>query len=116
MHHDGVPLQATLVEAGQRVIYNKHARVFKSVKANQNAASWKTREIRFNNNDLSEVIETLEHVYDVRVEVKDETILNERFGATFSNQPLNHVINIICLTFNLSYKEIEGTILLERKK
>nr|WP_319401552.1 FecR domain-containing protein [uncultured Carboxylicivirga sp.] len=72
--------------------------------ADVNYQSWKTREIEFNNVSLNEAIAVIESVYNVQIEA-DNTIPTDSLllTATFSHDDLNHVLNVVCQTFNLQF-------------
>lgn len=104
------------LEAGMGAVYHKSSGLLTGVKANPNALAWKTRDIKFYNTPLSEVLETLERVYDVELSVNDTTILNERLGAHFSQNTFTYILNVVCMTFDLTYTEDNGALILARKK
>jgi ferric-dicitrate binding protein FerR (iron transport regulator) len=52
-------------------------------------------ELSFNDAPLSEVLETVETMYDVKFEVKDATLLTMPVKTTFSNEPIEKVLETL---------------------
>ncbi len=116
IRHKNKDQEVLWLEAGMGAVYHKSTGLLTGVKANPNALAWKTRDIRFYNAPLSEVLETLERVYDVELSVNDSTILNERLGAHFSQNTFTYILNVVCMTFDLTYTEENGMVVLTRKQ
>jgi transmembrane sensor len=79
-----------------------------------NLLAWITRKISFNKTPLWDVIETLERVYDVNIQVSDESLLEERLTARFSENSLDFVLQVVCVTFNLEMQREGNTVFFSR--
>jgi transmembrane sensor len=101
--------------AGDGLTYNKAMGKMVKQRSKPNVIAWKTGDIRFQDAPMSEVIQTIERVYRVPVRVNDSTILDEKLVASFSQNSLSYILNVVCLTFNLQQDEVNGVILLSRK-
>lgn len=70
-----------------------------------NYLAWKTRKIIFMNDPLDKVIETLDGVYQSDIRLKDPVLTSCRLTATFDNQSLESVLNVIRATLDLNIKK-----------
>ncbi|MCG8699847.1 MAG: DUF4974 domain-containing protein, partial [Bacteroidales bacterium] len=57
---------------------------------------------------LIEVITSLKSVYGEEIIIKDKDIETLRFTANFNNKSLEHILNVIALTFNIEVKKVNG--------
>jgi ferric-dicitrate binding protein FerR (iron transport regulator) len=73
----------------------------KSVNKNNNIIAWKTHEIIFREDKLSDVIHILNRVYNINIICENQEVLNLKYTSTFVNQEISSVINVICVTFDL---------------
>jgi ferric-dicitrate binding protein FerR (iron transport regulator) len=103
------------LQAGEGVIYNRGNQQLAKVKANPNFMAWKTGRILFVETPMSEVLETLERVYNQPIKVKDTRILEEQFGGTFNNTSFEFVLDAVCKTFNLEHQTENGVVFLSRR-
>lgn len=77
----------------------------KSVNADPNYLAWKTNDIVFNETPLSEVVRCLENVYHIEIELAEPELANEVLTAHFDKKPIDFVLNVVRLTFNLELTE-----------
>ena len=49
----------------------------------------------------------LERWFDVKITITDEAIKASRFTATFQNKDINHVLETLAFTSDISYKVVE---------
>ncbi|HYW94808.1 MAG TPA: FecR domain-containing protein, partial [Bacteroidales bacterium] len=70
---------------------------------NTNYLSWKTREFRFVNASLDQIIKTLEQAYHVNVDTGNVKVSALKLTSTYYNQSFDSVLETICTAFNLSY-------------
>ena len=76
-------------------------RFIKSKLINANYKAWLTGELVFNNMPLSDVFNTLEEVYRVKITTdKSLEVQNEVLNATFTNYSFSHVMTSVCASFN----------------
>jgi ferric-dicitrate binding protein FerR (iron transport regulator) len=73
----------------------------KSKNTNINFLAWKTNDIIFKETPLNEVIQCLEKVYHIEIDLADPELENEVLTAHFDKKPVDFVLNVIRLTFNL---------------
>ncbi|MGH1338654.1 MAG: FecR family protein [Aureispira sp.] len=77
--------------------HNKEEGITKQGNSN-NALAWKTQELQFDNQRLSEVLSVLERYYGVSIE-GSEGLLNCHYTGNFSKVKLEEVLNTIAFTF-----------------
>lgn len=83
----------------------------KSLNENENYLAWKTGKMIFKETPLSEVIKTLNKMYDVSISLNGN-IESCKFTSTFSEQELDLVLDVICTSFNLKMKKDNNEIVL----
>lgn len=71
---------------------------------------WKTGVLRFEGDKLAKVFDALEHEFGVSIEVENRQILSCRFTSTFSEQPMDMIMNVIAETFQLNIRKEDNTI------
>ena len=69
-----------------------------------NSIAWKTKYLVFNNETLEEVANKLEEVYLIKIKV-GEDLRSRRVSATYNNQPLKMIIQILESTLNVDINE-----------
>ncbi len=108
-------VNSIIIESGLRVVYDRKKGTLEKASADRNFLAWKTKQIDFENSTLSSVFKTLENVYQVKIQVSDATILDEKMGGTFSHNSIEYITDVICTTFNLEYNTVDGNIIIYRK-
>jgi ferric-dicitrate binding protein FerR (iron transport regulator) len=92
------------------------ASIKKAKNTDINYLSWKTGKFEFNNLSLDKVAGFLTDHYNVPVKLGDSTLNKLSITASFDNQKLKNVLDVISLTFGLEQKWISGTCYLNNKK
>ncbi len=101
----------TIVKMGESIRYNSQTnKLVKTTKLDLNLLSWKTKKFLFDNTNLQNVVEILESVYNVKIKINDNQLRTLRFSASFDNQPLEKILKVIALTFDIETKQINNTI------
>lgn len=78
------------------------------IKANENAASWKTGNLKFDNATLAEVADDLEMYFNTPVDI-DQKIQNYRFTGTFTYPDLEEILTIITVSTDTKFVEKDST-------
>ena len=89
----------------QQIIYNteKETSTLSSV-TNNSYLDWKSNDLLIDNLTLAEASKLLEEQYKIKIIIKDSSIREQRFTATFSKKEnLEDAIKSICLFNGLSY-------------
>lgn len=100
--------EAIYLEKGNSGVYDKASQKVKPVAEEiVNADAWKTKTLEFPNQDLNQVITTLERYYDLDINVNDEGILKCNFLMGKEENPTIDLVWDI-MEFTMGY-EIEKT-------
>ncbi|MEQ8927097.1 MAG: FecR domain-containing protein [Fulvivirga sp.] len=93
-----------VVKNEQVVVSDNH--LVKANMTNENAFAWKTGIITFNNDQFSEVVSTLEEVYDIEIELANPRLSQCVLTAKFENKSIKEVMTLLkeIYRFNVSYK------------
>jgi ferric-dicitrate binding protein FerR (iron transport regulator) len=74
----------------------------KSRNNDQNYLAWKTHNLIFEETPLSKVISHLKKTYHIDIEISDKELNNLVLTAEFDNKPVDFVLNVVQLTFDLN--------------
>jgi len=94
--------QRVILTPGERgtLLYESKT-LIKSANTDVNFLAWKTNDIIFNETPLSEVIKCLEKVYHIEVDVMEPELEELKLTAHFDKKPIDFVLDVVRLTFNL---------------
>jgi len=73
--------------------------------------AWKEGKLVFRNDLFSEVARRISLQYNVEVDISDPEIRNNRYWATFRNEPLTELLRLLKLTAPIGYNEIDPVLL-----
>ena len=98
-----------MLDPGQMASFSvKDKKLVKKTNDDPNYIAWKTKSLVFEKARLSYVIENLKKTYNVEIETNglddNELVLT----AQFNNKPIDFVLDVIRLTFNLELSEENG--------
>jgi len=97
--------QIVLLDPGMRgTIDKKNNSINKSVNKDLNYLFWRTGKLVFKDTPLSEVVEVLKKNYEVEISFGDATISQLKLTATFDNQSIESIIEVIVNIFSLKSK------------
>lgn len=108
--------EIVLLPGEKATVFSANKKLAKSVNTDPNFMAWKTQNLVFNETPLSEVATYLEKVYHVSVQLKDENLNDLPLTATFNKKPIEFVLNVIQLTFNLDLTVEDDTFILSGQK
>ena len=98
-----------ILTPGERgTLSNKDLTLVKSANYDLNASAWKTRQLVFEDTPLAEVVSALEKVYFVNIQLADPQLRDLALTANFNNQPVDFILDVIRLTFNLELTSMNG--------
>lgn len=80
-----------------------------------NAGNWLNGSLSFNQATLAEVFVQIESKYNVSIQVADPSLLTCTFSGDFLKEPLNQILDNICLTNNLSFTQENNIITINGK-
>ncbi len=95
--------QAILLHPNEKgILSKKNDAVSLEVEEDQNALAWKSKNLTFKKARLSEVIETVEDYFDIKIIVKNPELLECRFTSTFNDPDVAEILETLRLSLNLS--------------
>ena len=65
--------------------------------------AWKDGELYFKNSNLKFVAERLIRLYDINIIIEDEILLDKTITASFKNESIEDIIEIISIILNIEY-------------
>jgi ferric-dicitrate binding protein FerR (iron transport regulator) len=90
-----------LIPGEKGTLFTKSSILEKSQNSNPNYLAWKTRDFTFNDIPLNEVFQCLEKTYHVKIQVTDPELNGLKLTAQFDKKPIDFILNVVGLTFNL---------------
>jgi len=100
------------VSAGETgSLSQKENGLFKYTKLDPNYNAWRSGSLVFTNMKLSEAINILHQYYNVTFEIRDKNIGECRLTATFNKQPLELVLKMLEISFNIEIIKSDKIIL-----
>jgi len=109
----GTAAGKSVLSAGRGVVYRRNAGTLKAVDVtNSNADAWLTHELRFADASLQEVLESLEQYYNVRISVEDSIANFKKFNASFKNNDLNQVLDVLEATYPIQIEHKDTSVII----
>jgi transmembrane sensor len=113
VYYANKPGERTIMEPGDKVLLSKtQAAVVKTENTDINYLAWKTGKLEFNNSRLDKVVRMLNKIYKADVRLADPGLGNCTITATFDNQSLDAVLNVIKETLSLKVKRTGNVIII----
>ena len=95
--------QSVELAPGERALLDpKDKSISRSQVSNENYMAWKTGNLRFENEPLSQVVAELSEAFNTPIQISSAGTGNCRLTASFSNQPLAGILNVISKTLNVN--------------
>jgi ferric-dicitrate binding protein FerR (iron transport regulator) len=79
-----------------------------------NCLAWKTGDLTFNGARLNDVTAVLNEIYNVRIVIREPGIDTTRIEGSYQNDPLDHILRVICTQNHLNIAKSDDTIYLSR--
>ena len=83
-------------------------RIIKTENRNLNVLAWKTGELVFENSSLQSTLFTLEDHFSIKFEIPTDITDDYRFNASFDNQPLEEILQVMEISLGLEFESREG--------
>ncbi len=101
------------VPSGHRSIRQKNTPAIEPIPVDiENYLSWRIGRFVFEQTPLSDVIINLERAYNVRIDLHSSGLEDIRVTGEFGQEPLLQILNEICWSANLRYRQEEDTYIL----
>lgn len=107
--------EKTIIKQNQKGIINNKTSLNVAKINDVNFDSWKTRIIVFDNTKIKDVISTLGKVYSIPILTSNNSIYNCRFTGTFEESNLEEILDVLALTFDLTYNKEQESFILKGK-
>jgi ferric-dicitrate binding protein FerR (iron transport regulator) len=96
-----------LLTPGQKGTFNKTTgNLLKENSFNPNELSWFTHEIKFEYTSLEDVLKTMKRVYNINFDVDEDVNMSNQLNASFNKQDIDHVLNVVSMTLDLSVEKV----------
>jgi ferric-dicitrate binding protein FerR (iron transport regulator) len=77
----------------------------KQITHKQNSNTWLSGRFKFSNLPLSDVLNTLENHFNIKIALADENFNDIKYSGQFNTSDAEEIIETICITLNLSYQK-----------
>lgn len=101
----------SILSEGQAITYDTEKGEIVATTA-QNADAWLTKELTFVDTPLEEVCKQLSAYYNADIRLQNSKRANKKLNATFKNQTLNQVLEVLNETYNIKIKKEKDLITL----
>jgi len=116
VYYKADPEATILLMPGEKAeIHANQKQIHKSSNADPNYMAWKTRMLVFDNETLGQVAQTLQHVYQTKITFADSQLSACRVTASFNDQSLESVLQVLKQTLDLQVKTNDKTLELSGK-
>jgi ferric-dicitrate binding protein FerR (iron transport regulator) len=106
-----------LLSPGEKGIFSeKNNKLEKNVNSDRNYLAWKTHNLVFEETPLTQVINHLKKVYRIDIQLTDKELNNLVLTAEFNKKPVDFILNVIQLTFDLDLKKENGQYILSKQE
>jgi len=106
VYYKAKPEQNVLLIPGEKaVLLADKEQISKSANTDPNYMAWKTRVLEFDNETLEQIVITLQNVYQTPVKLADPALAGCRVTASFNDQSLESVLQVIKETLDLQVKQ-----------
>ncbi len=83
-------------------------------KGDRNCLAWKTGDLTFNAARLNDVTSVLNETFNVHIVIRETGMDTTRIDGSYQNDPLDHILRIICTQNHLNIAKSDDTIYLSR--
>jgi len=105
------PNNKVILNPGDKAEVSKAEKtITKVVNEDQNYMAWKTKKMVFFDDRLGDIIQILNKVYNSNIQLKSENLADCRITATFDNQSLDAVLNVLKATVDFTINKKSSVI------
>lgn len=114
---EGETTERLILKPGNRGTFNKSDQsLIISVNKDLNFLSWKTRQMVFEDKSLEEIIITINKIYHTNILINGDSLKKNRVTASFNDQSLDAILNVLAATLDLKIIENNGDFVLAKKE
>ena len=106
----------TVLKAGERGIIRLGANdIGKPADIGADELFWANKKLIFQETKLSLVFDLLKKHYEADIQVQDSTILNCLLSATFTDEPIDQILEVVVASFDLTMSRDKGKFIINGK-
>lgn len=106
VYYQDKPRENVMLMPGEKAeLTADNKQIRKTINSDPNYMAWKTRILVFENETLGQVIKTLQNVYHSPVTISDQKLAECRVTASFHDQSLQSVLEVLKATLDLQVKQ-----------
>jgi ferric-dicitrate binding protein FerR (iron transport regulator) len=106
-----------MLNAGEKgILQNEVGNLAKTINTDVNYLAWKTHNLVFENTPLKEVVQYLNKTYHTQIQLKEESLNELVLTAQFEKKPVDFILNVIQLTFDLQLEQAKNIYILSENK
>lgn len=105
VYYNENPNENVLLNPGEKAVFiAEQKQIRKSANTDPNYIAWKTRVLEFDSETLAEVVNTLQNVYQTKINLVNPQLSECRVTASFKDQSLESVLQVLKETLDLHVK------------
>lgn len=105
------PASSVLLTQGEEAKLNTASNEVEKSVSDEAVSYWLDKTIRFRKTDLRKVAETLSDIFGQDIRLENDQLESCRITATFKNEPLQSILDVIAATLNIEIRKEEGKII-----
>jgi ferric-dicitrate binding protein FerR (iron transport regulator) len=104
------------MKSGEQIVYFVNSKKFQLHEVESDTyTSWKENKLRFNDTPFEEVLRRIGRKYNVRFEITNHDLLNLRYTATFIDESIEEVMQMLQTVSPITYKIYNLTTINDKK-
>jgi transmembrane sensor len=108
--------EAVVLKPGDLVEYKQQVHVVTKNNTDTRVySSWKQDNLQFENVSFAELAQLLEDTYGVKVEIRDSSLLQQRFTGTIPNRKMDVLLNGLSQLFHLKIVQNNNEVIIEKQ-
>ena len=116
VYYKANPKQNVLLMPGEKAELNvEQKQIHKSANTDPNYMAWKTHILTFENENLAQVIATLQKIYQTPIMLSDNQLAGCRVTVSFNDQTLGSILEVLKETLDLQINQNGNTIVVSGK-
>lgn len=106
-------IQQTTLKAGEEIRYSTSKEAVSPItEPTPNISAYKDKLVIFDNTTLQNAADVLNSLYDEKIKIENDALKNCVINATFHNEKIEDIVNVITETLNIKSKTENNTIII----
>lgn len=104
--------EKTLLQPGFMGVYNRDidSKIYKKPVITDIYTAWIDGELVFRNMTLDAILKKMERHFNVKIVYSKTDLSNEKFNASFRNEPIEKILEYFKITYNINYQITENKV------